>query len=612
MDPAMWEIFEDGEPEDELRVIVRLAEGAEPPPELRVVSDFGEVKTARVKRKDVPAVWHDERVESLKAPRNVSRPDTSNEPEPLDEAAAELADAPDSGRGMYPAALGVEEDGSGVVVGFCDWGFDFTHPNFRNADGRTRLLSLWDQRQDRVFSRAEVDRALAAADPYAALGYDPTPDEQRDDGTHGTHVADIAVGNRREPGSRVGLAPGADIVFVHLANERFRELENLGDSVNLLEGLDFIRRVAAERPCVVSLSAGSLAGSHCGVSMVERAVDKLLEDGSLILVQSVGNYAESATHTHTRVGPNQHYTLDWLIPERDLTPNEVEIWYSGRDQLGLTLTAPTGQELAVPLDCRLRIELGGVHCGNIYHRKLEPNSKLNQVDCFLYPEAPAGCWRITLDGERVVDGRLHAWIERDGGRYQSRFRRQQATSLYTTNTICNSFFAIAVGAHDATKPERPPTRFSSRGPTADGRLKPELSAPGYRICAARSMPRGGWNGIRRLCEKSGTSMAAPHVAGAVALMLQAAGRKLTIHEVRNVLIGTVDAGNGPRGRSSTRIGYGYLNVRAAVDAARELRAGRQLVPAVPVELTQAAANDTALDILASRARIGRVRAEGFG
>lgn len=614
MDPALWELYEDGDPEEELRVVVRLSEGAAPPPELRVVSDFGEIKTARIKRKHVAKAWHDEGVESIKAPRKVWSPGGGTDLESQEqEEGSELATAGAAASGMYPAALGVAEDGRGVVIGFCDWGLDFSHPNFRNDDGSTRLLSLWDQRQDRVFSRAEIDQALRTANPYEALHYEPAPRGGRDSGTHGTHVVDIAAGNRREPGSTVGLAPGADIVFVHLASENFRELENLGDSVNLLEGLDFVRRTAGGRPCVASLSAGSIAGSHCGVSTVERAVDAMLEDGSLILVQSVGNYADSATHTHARVGPNQTHTLDWLVPEGDPTPNEMEIWYSGRDEFRITLTAPSGQQFVIPLDSRLRIEVGGVQWGSFYHRKTEPNSGQNQGDCFLYPEAPSGCWRLTFTGDRVVDGRLHAWIERDGGRNQSRFRREQATSLYTTNTICNSFLAIAVGAHDATQPARPPARFSSRGPTVDGRQKPELSAPGHRIAAARSMPRGGWNGEPRLCVKSGTSMAAPHVAGAVALMLQAAGRKLSIHEVRSILIGTADSGGGPRGRSSTRIGYGYLNARAAVEAARAVGAGHGLPSRLPSAREQPGAEPerARLDILASAQRIERARAEGF-
>ena len=84
------------------------------------------------------------------------------------------------------------------------------------------------------------------------------------------------------------------------------------------------------------------------------------------------------------------------------------------------------------------------------------------------------------------------------------------------------------------------------------------------------MPKGGWQGGSKLVVKSGTSMAAPWVSGTVALMMAAAGRPLSIHEIRAALIGTADPHSGPSGRSSTRLGYGYLNVAGAVDAARAL------------------------------------------
>ncbi|MBK8258887.1 MAG: S8 family serine peptidase [Polyangiaceae bacterium] len=234
--------------------------------------------------------------------------------------------------------------------------------------------------------------------------------------------------------------------------------------------------------------------------------------------------------------------------------------------------APNGVEHSVSLGENGTIQHNGQEWGKIYHRANEPNSGLNHIDIFLRAAAPSGRWRIGLRGREVVDGRLHAWIERDApGRNQSRILRSQATSLFTTNTICNSFRAIAVGAYDGTRPDRPATRFSSRGPTADGRQKPELVAPGHRILAARSTPPGGFQGERPLIAKSGTSMAAPWVSGTIALMYQAAGRKLTIHEVRSLLIGTADPHNGPPGRTSTRLGYGYLNTVAAVEAARRLR-----------------------------------------
>jgi len=580
MDPGVWELYESGSSDDEVSVILRLAKGAEPPPNVRVVSSFGDIFTARVRRGDIVPIRQSPGILSLKAGSIVTPP-----------RSVEDADAGDgegeasSGPSMPASATlsPVPEDGKGVVVGICDWGFDFTHANFRNADGTTRLQCLWDQRgfgdplapapynQGRLLTQSAINAALAGPDPPTALGYHPAGGDPSDSGSHGTHVADILAGNRREPGSEVGLASGSDLVFVHLAAPNLGELGNLGDSVGLLEGLDFCRRQAAGRPCVLHLSAGKTGGPHRGDTLLERAVDAMLQEPGIVLVQSVGNYADSAMHTHARVGPDQQHVLNWLTPKDDRTSNELEIWYSGQDVFEVTLIAPDGREFSVALDNRMQLRDGPRVWGNFYHRLHEPNSGLNHIVVYLYTAAPSGRWQVVLRGRDVVDGRLHAWIERDAsGRYQSRFPRSQASSRYTTNTICNCFRAVAVGAYDGTRPDRPPTLFSSRGPTADGRQKPEIAAPGYRIRAARSMPRNGWRGEPRLCVKSGTSMAAPWVSGTVALMLAAAGRPLTIHEIRRALIGTADPHPGPSGRTSTQLGYGYLNTAAAVAAARRL------------------------------------------
>jgi subtilisin family serine protease len=589
MDPALWELIETGEPSDEVSVILRLVDPAQVPDHVRVVSRFGHIITVRVERSLIRAVWDSDKVVSVKAARPLLWPSPIEDTEADDEGEAEGA-ATD-----FALPPDIVEDGTGVVVGICDWGFDFTHPNFRKPDGSTRVRALWDQRGKKgrspdpfgygvVHTRADIDRALAQRDPCRALNYHPALGDPGKNGSHGTHVADILAGNRREPGSVVGLASGADIVFVHLAPDRLAGLANFGDSVRLLEGLDFIRREAGNDPCVLHLSAGKTGGAKRGETPFEQAVDAmLLERPGIALVQSAGNYANSGMHSHVRLGPDQSHVLVWSVSRGDKTPNEMEIWYSGQDVFDLTLVAPNGAEFSVPLGERAKLEHDGADWGALYHRANEPNSGLNHIDIFLHTSAPYGHWRVALRGRAVVDGRMHAWIERDArGRHQSRFLRRQATSRYTTNTICNSFRAIAVGAYVASSPDRPTTVFSSRGPTADGRQKPELVAPGFRILAARSMPAGGWNGERRLTVKSGTSMAAPWVSGTVALMFQAAGRPLTINEVRSLLIGTADPPPGP-GRSSTRLGYGYLNPAAAVAAARRIGADTPTVvmPVVP-------------------------------
>lgn len=585
MDPALVELFEEGAPDDEVSVIIRLRPGSAVPPGVRVIARFGRpeprIVTARCRRGDLRVIRGRREVASMKAPGRVVRiePYTHEDAESADHETA----VPLPGDQLLP------EDGSGVVAALIDYGFDFTHANFRNPDGTTRLKLLWDQGAaggeapapygyGRLWTRRQIDFALTTPDPAATLGYHPSRGDTLGRGSHGTHVADIFAGNRREPGSRVGLARASEIVFVQLAGFRAGPLDNFGDSVQLLEALDFVRNQAGERPLVINLSAGKTGGPHNGTELFSQAVDALLiERPGIALSQSVGNYAESRMASHGRLGPARRRALHWLVSPGDRTPNELEIWYSGLDRFDVTLMTPDGARYRVPLGGRLKVLADGARLGTLYHRRREPNSGMNHIEVLLNAAAPHGRYRIELTGLDVVDGRYFAWIERDApGSHQSRFPRREASSRYTVNTICNSLRGIAVGAYDAQRPNRPPALFSSRGLTADGRQKPELVAPGVRIRAARSLPLGGWDRQPRFTVKSGTSMASPWVAGTMALMLQAAGRPLTNEELRALLIGSLDRVPGGAGHSHTRLGYGYLNVAAAVEAARAF--GRRRAP----------------------------------
>src|SRR5262249_44520366 len=147
--------------------------------------------------------------------------------------------------------------GCRIAVAHIDWGVDFAHPDFRTADGKTRLLALWDQSSatdpqrpnrygyGRIYERSDIDRALATADPYAALDYDPANSDPGG-GSHGTNTLSISAGNGRS-GGPVGLAPEADLIFVHLSTATAEGPALLGDSVALLEAFDFIPPVPGPR-----------------------------------------------------------------------------------------------------------------------------------------------------------------------------------------------------------------------------------------------------------------------------------------------------------------------------------------------------------------------------
>ena len=221
----------------------------------------------------------------------------------------------------------------------------------------------------------------------------------------------------------------------------------------------------------------------------------------------------------------------------------------------------------------LPLVIDGEEVGKLYSRPdREPNSQKHMINVFLRDNRPAGTWTVRLYGDQVTDGHYDAWIERDsGGANQSRFARADSVNSTTTGTIANAHRMISVGSYDARHPDRPVPFFSSAGPTADGRLKPDLLAPGARVESTSSPPIDG--GATRTSVKSGTSMSSPQVAGTIALMLEAAGEPLTIDQIRHDLLRSTDKPLANKDRH--RYGHGYLNIEKAVERSRLRRTTRE-------------------------------------
>lgn len=553
MDPALQELIGEGGPHDEVALIVRLKPGAHRPPGLRLVARFGEIATARTVRSRIAELHRNPSIASIKAPRVYS----AELEEVFDGEAIEILPT-DQRR-----PPGLVETGRGVTIAVLDWGCDLTHDDLRHENGKSRITALWDQRGEGTDNRygyghihdsQAIDAALATPDAFGALGYRFAASAQ-----HGTHVLGIAAGNGRSGGPQ-GIAPEADIIFCHLGSSD----RDLGNSIELLEALDFAVNQAGDSPLVVNMSVGRHAGPHDSSLLVEKAIDWILTNRpGTVFAQSAGNYHESRCHMSGRLHETAHIDLPIYIGSRSSDPVVVETWYPAADEFDVVLEGPGGIRARAPRGGKMPVMLtNGTQAGMLYHRAFDPNNGDHLIDLVLRPEAPVGDWTLRLTGLDVVDGRWHSWIERDTANpsAQARFREGSADRSSTTGSICNALRTIAVGAYDAHADHHDLGKFSSVGPTRDGRLKPLLTAPGVRTLSCRS---AGGNDPLPYIRMSGTSMASPHVAGALALMLQAGGRQ-PVAAVRRILFANL-AGSD---LSDPRNGYGRLEIRHAVEAAR--------------------------------------------
>lgn len=578
MDPALWELLEEGPSDDEIAAIIRLRQSSNLPPGVRVITQYGEIVSVRMKRGAILEIHEEDEVASLKAPGPPMGPDV------------ELSDAEIPGDLDLNARptderrpLSLEAAGKSVVIGIIDWGLDINSPAFRNPDGSTRILALWDQRGHHrpespqpygygiVHNKEDINQALASGDPYTALNYHPA-DSDSGAGAHGTLVTSIAASNGRD-GGPVGVAPEASIVFVHLTTWERDRSTRLGDSVTLLEAADFILKMAGERPCAINISLGRTGDRHDGTTLVEQGFDAMLRAApGRAICQSTGNYYNQRLHASGQLRPAEKRDLVWEISNTDVTPNQLEIWYAGRDRLEVEIRSPDEEvKERLKLGERVPLVLNGKTIGRAYHRAAEPNNLDNHIVIVVYPEATVGAWIVTLIASDVVDGRFHAWIERDSAcsGCQSHFHIENADPTSTTGTICNGLRTIAVGAYNPHEPDQPMGTFSSMGPTRDGRLKPDLCAPGVEILGTRSAPRDVNSELPLLTRMSGTSFAAPHVTGTIALMFEVAPRPLRIEEVHNLLLASTRKVRFPEERPG-RVGSGYLDIERAVEAVQQI------------------------------------------
>nr|WP_321245655.1 S8 family serine peptidase [uncultured Psychroserpens sp.] len=562
MDPAL-QILIEGRATDEIEVIARLRKPDIVPEKFRVITQFDTIVTGRINRRDIYNIWADNRIVSLKAPRSINLArhyETPKIVKPINEELQEI---------KFPEASFNKQ----VAVGIADWGFDFTHPNFKNEDGTTRFLSIWNQSAQydghnrygygSIYTKSQINKALKSKFPFKKLNYHPAIADSGT-GSHGTHVLDIAAGNGTI--GNQGNAPNAALVAVHLGTSKVSETLSLGDQGRLLESVHFMHHIAKKTPLVINLSVGSHGDAHRGLTLVEQAFDKfLLQNNGRAIVQSVGNYFKARAHASGRLISGDEDWLTWKITPNDYTDNELEIWYSGKDKFRVELYNENNRKAySSPNKNAIIYNDDGEKIGKIYHRINEPNTGLNHIDIFLYKNAKPLQWKVRLYGEQVVDGRYHSWIERDGSiQTQSRFTKEDVETKTTLGTICNGFYTIAVGAFDDQNPQKKLASFSSSGPTSDGRVKPDIVAPGVNVIAAKSATKHEAYSDGKLTSKSGTSMASPFVTGAIAILFQEMSVPLTIHQTRKFLFSSLDKPINTD--NNDRVGNGYINIQQLIN-----------------------------------------------
>lgn len=408
--------------------------------------------------------------------------------------------------------------GQGTIIGIIDSGIDFTHPDFINDDGTTRILYLWDQLADPAlgsppqgftrgveYNSAQINEALQSPNPFDIVPF-------FDYNGHGTAVAGVAAGNgRASSGVQIGAAPEASLIVVKLGrtgNEAFAR------TTEIMRALKYIVDKARElnMPVSINISYGTNNGPHDGNTLFEAYIDSVAQEWKTSISVATGNEGAAAHHFTGFVVQGRQTYMEFFT-FGDVYKLYVAIWKNFVDTFVWRIISPVGTESG-EIRPTARLYLATMDGVNITVFFNQPTIYTESQEIYILFEGvnrplPQGLWRIEVTGENVVDGRFDAWLPNvEDVSFSTAFATPNTDITLTLPSTASQ--VIAVGGYDARSGTV--ASFSGRGYTRNNIVKPDLVAPAVDVIT--TIPGGGYDRF------SGTSIASPFVAGAAALMME--------------------------------------------------------------------------------------------
>ena len=495
-------------------------------------------------------------------------------------------------------------DGSGVIVGVIDCGFDFNHINLCDSNGNTRVKAVYmpfntTGRTVMInmiplpgssFETPEKIKALTTDDPAT---------------THGTQTAGIAAGSYRGNGW-YGIAPGADIVACGMPESELSDVK-LAHCISYID--DYARRVG--KPYVVNISLGNNVGAHDGTSFLSSVIKQFSGPGHVFVV-SAGNDGDAPVCIHESL-TSKNDTITTLLNGYAVTGGltrsgcvnawsrgakpfnsrliVVDVWNGSivykSNSMGTTTTGVTAH-----FDTNTDEQLAQYYTGSVdFSGTIEGNGNGSSL-MTLNMKANSSRYVLGIQYYSPLTTDLSIWTSQYA--YFNTYGYSWAsagTSVGSINELAASDSVISVGSYnskqyvplrDGTEYFRPRSTpleisyYSSYGPDERGISRPDVCAPGSVIIASGNrydehphnlqywQPSAFVDGVEYpYCPDLGTSMSAPVVAGAVALWLQA-DPTLSTADVRRVLNNSSYRDSQVIKGNPERWGSGKLDINAGI------------------------------------------------
>lgn len=409
--------------------------------------------------------------------------------------------------------------GRGVIFACVDSGVSYTHPDFRNEDGTTRILYLWDQTipgnppqgysRGTEYTAQQINEALLAETEQERRRIVPSEDISG----HGTSVLGIGAGNGRGSGGRLrGVVYEAYLIVVKLGTPG---TSGFPRTTELMEGVDYCIRKAVElqMPVAVNLSFGNNYGNHRGGSLLEAYLDTVTGVGKNTICVGMGNEGTAGVHQALVLTEEESVTAEFSIGEYQTSTN-LQLWKSYADRVRIFIEGPDGS-VAGPIEENLgtqRFRLKNTEL-LVYYGTPTPYGVQQEIYIDFLPTGqylPSGVWKIRIEPIAIVWNLADLWLPvSETANLRTRFLRPSVAGSFTVPAA--SLNVISVAAYDSFTDSY--ADFSGRAfnvlPWAG---KPDLAAPGVDIQAPAA--GGGYRSV------TGTSFATPFVTGSAALLME--------------------------------------------------------------------------------------------